>query len=260
MSVAVHVTVLAGLWYAQRITPDRYVYEVVQVQMVSPPPAQSEAPPAEEPTPAVEEDLTIETPFEEEVVEDQEAPVVVDEEPDPTPPEDPAPVEETPPPDPTETTPTSDASDEETTDDSGADDSESEESGEDVNVRLEGLRRDYPAYYANIIAQIRRCFRPDKPGQEATVSFVIYSDGTTGEFDVTKSSGNFGFDLDAMAAVECAGRPGRIGPLPDGFPWEVLPIEFTLTEAPRQDLTDGTQTYGDPESPATPSFLFPTKR
>jgi len=103
------------------------------------------------------------------------------------------------------------------------------EGGEGINVRLEGVRRDYPAYYNNIIRQIVRCFRWQGQGSwETTVYFVIHRDGNVTDMNFVKRSGNPTFDIEAMGAVECAGR-GRFGNLPDDLPWDVLPIQFRFS-------------------------------
>jgi len=100
--------------------------------------------------------------------------------------------------------------------------------GSGINVRMEGLRRDYPVYYNNIIVQITRCFRWQGQGSwETTVYFVIHEDGTVTDLDFVKRSGNSNFDFEAMGAVECAGR-GRFGALPDDLPWDVLPVQFNF--------------------------------
>jgi len=59
------------------------------------------------------------------------------------------------------------------------------------------------------------------------VYFVIHEDGTVSDLDFAKRSGNSNFDFEAMGAVECAGR-GRFGPLPDDFPWDLLPVQFSF--------------------------------
>lgn len=98
--------------------------------------------------------------------------------------------------------------------------------GAGINVRMEGLRRDYPQYYLNIIAQIQRCFRWQQGGRwETTVYFVIHRDGTVSDLDFAKRSGNPSFDFEAMGAVDCAGK-GRFGPLPEDLPYDVLPVQF----------------------------------
>ena len=217
VSCSVHVLAVVALWAYQELRPDPLLYETIEIRVVSAPPAPSEV--VEETPPAPEEELVVETPDEPEPVPEEEAPVVVEEEPEPEPEETPTqPVEETPPP--TEDPPAPAAEAEE----------ESEEGGEDIDVRLEGLRRDFPQYYGNIIVQMRRCFRPpDGENREATIRFLIHRDGSTSDYETVRSSGSFAFDIEAQGAVECAGRPGRIGPLPEDFPWDVLPIEFTFS-------------------------------
>ncbi|MEQ1858239.1 MAG: TonB C-terminal domain-containing protein, partial [Longimicrobiales bacterium] len=99
-------------------------------------------------------------------------------------------------------------------------------SGEGINVRMEGLRRDYPEYYNNIIRQIQRCFRwRDGGGWEATVYFSIQRDGSVRDIRFMTRSGNASFDFEAMGAVECAGQ-GRLGPLPEDLPFESQPVNF----------------------------------
>jgi outer membrane biosynthesis protein TonB len=103
------------------------------------------------------------------------------------------------------------------------------EGGEGINVRLEGVRRDYPEYYNNIIRQIFRCFRWQGQGNwETTVYFVIHRDGQVSDLAVRAKSGNPTFDIEAMGAVECAGR-GRFGNLPEDLPWDVLPVQFRFS-------------------------------
>jgi len=103
----------------------------------------------------------------------------------------------------------------------------------EIAVRMEGLQRDFPAYYTRIITEIDRCFRPPTGRNlEVTVRFDIRRDGSvpSGSIDVQRPSGQFQFDVAAVAAVECAGA-GRFGPLPDDLPWDVLPILFTFRPA-----------------------------
>jgi hypothetical protein len=91
---------------------------------------------------------------------------------------------------------------------------------------MEGLRRDYPAYYNNIIRQIQRCFRWTEGGNwEAVVYFSIQRDGSVRDLRFTTRSGNARFDFEAMGAVECAGQ-GRFGPLPDDLPYPSQPVNF----------------------------------
>ena len=222
------------------------LYEAVQVRVVSA--ARAETPPPDEILPpAAEEELVVETPMEPEPEPEpepqpvEEAPAPVDEpEPEPEPEEpEPEPVDPEPPPDPDpvpETT-TEEPVPETATEDpvpAESDAEEEDEGGEDVNVRMDGLRRDYPAYYQNIIRQVERCFRsPAGDDLEAVVRFVISADGSVGGIGLVRPSGSFVFDRAAEGAVECAGMPGRLGPLPDGYPWERLPIEFRFRPSSR---------------------------
>ena len=103
------------------------------------------------------------------------------------------------------------------------------ESAESMNIRIEGLKRDYPSYYNNIIVQIKRCFRWEGTGSpEAEVYFVIHADGTVDDLRFVRKSGNASFDFGAMGAVECAGQAGRLGELPRDLGFDRLPIRFTF--------------------------------
>ena len=101
----------------------------------------------------------------------------------------------------------------------------------DIAVRMEGLRRDYPAYYSEILAQIRACFRWQGGGNWTTVlRFVITSDGRIPGASIQRhqGSGHLAFDLAAVGAVECAGA-GRLSPLPSDLPFDELPVQFTFS-------------------------------
>lgn len=208
-SAGVHVVAILGAFLAQVSDPDFPEFETIAITLVSPPPAQ-EAP---EPEPVVEEEVVVETPEpqpEEEpdpVVEEETPPEEERPEPTPTPPPEPEPEEETGTPEPSQ-----------------------ELSGEDINVRMEGLRRDFPEYYENIIRQIQRCFEYRGGGRlETSIDFFISRDGTVDDstIDFHQRSGNVNFDYAAMGAVECAGN-GRFGPLPDELGLDRLPIRFTF--------------------------------
>jgi protein TonB len=205
-SLTIHVLVLlVALWSAaQARAPLEFV--TYEIELVSPPPAER----ADEPRPAQEE-LVVERPEPEPPPPQEETDVTLeDPEPDP------------PPPDPVETPAevVEEAADEAP--------EEEAESGEDINVRLEGVRRDYPAYYNNIITQIHRCFRWTGEGSwETTVYFVIRRDGTVADLDFVKRSGNAAFDFEAMGAVDCAGK-GRFGALPEDLPFDLLPVQFNF--------------------------------
>jgi hypothetical protein len=204
-SAGVHVVVMVLAWIAQVPAANPAEFETIQITLVSPPPAE-EAP---EPEPVVEEEVVVETP--ETIPEDEPLPVVEEDtreeerpQPTPTPPE---PVEEAGDPEPSE-----------------------ELSGEDLNVRMEGLIRDYPEYYENIIRQITRCLEYRGPGRlETSIIFYISRDGTVDgrTIDFYERSGNVNFDYAAMGAVECAGN-GRFGPLPEDLGLDRLPILFSF--------------------------------
>jgi outer membrane biosynthesis protein TonB len=103
------------------------------------------------------------------------------------------------------------------------------ESGEAINIRIEGLRRDYPVYYNNIIVQVKRCFRFQGQGSpEAEVYFVINADGTISDARLVRQSNNPTFNYEVLGAVECAGQRGRLGELPEDLGFDRLPIRFTF--------------------------------
>lgn len=217
-SLLVHLLLLAvAVWSsATRRPPLEFVsYEI---ELVSPPPAvQEEERPAEE-------ELVVERPEEPEPEPEpaEEDPVPIEEE-DPEPDPEPPPPEPEPEPEPeeeeAEEEPAPAATEEEP-------EEEVEESGEDINVRLEGVRRDYPAYYNDIIRQIQRCFRWTGGGSwTTTVYFVIRADGSVTDLRFVSRSGNTSFDFEALGAVDCAGQ-GRFDPLPEELPYDRLPIQF----------------------------------
>jgi len=113
---------------------------------------------------------------------------------------------------------------------------ETPSTGTDVaTVKTPGLDFPFPEYLRNIVAQVYR--RWDRPAGaaslQAEVSFLILRDGSVREIRFTRSSGNFSFDLDAQGAVEAAGNARAFGPLPDGYPSDVLPVSFYFTPRPR---------------------------
>ena len=206
-SAAVHVVAISLAWWAQASSAPQFQdFVTYKITLVSPPPAQQ----AEEPQPVPAPEVVVETP--EPVVEREPPPVVEErrrEEQRPTPTPTPTPPEREPPGDP------------EPSRDVG---------GEDLNVRMEGLIRDFPEYYANIITQIRRCMRFTGSGRfETTVFFYINRDGSVDGRDLrfVERSGNVNFDFAAMGAVECAG--GRFGPLPEELGFDRAPILFRFS-------------------------------
>ena len=110
---------------------------------------------------------------------------------------------------------------------------ETPSTGTDVaNVKTPGLEFPYPEYLRNLVSQIyRRWDRSGQQGRRAEFTFLILRDGTVREIKTLRSSGNFAFDLDAQGAIEAAANARAFGPLPDGYPSDVLPITFYF--APR---------------------------
>jgi len=106
---------------------------------------------------------------------------------------------------------------------------EAPSTGSDVaTVSTEGVAFPFPEYLQNIVAQVlRRWQRPlQSTPLEAEVSFFIHRDGSVSDLQFIKRSGNFTFDLEAQGAIEEAGRFGAFGPLPDGWPADILFVRF----------------------------------
>ena len=81
----------------------------------------------------------------------------------------------------------------------------------------------------NILLQLKRYFRWDGAANlSAQVVFFIKRDGSVGGVDVLSKSGNFRFDVQAIEAVEQAGRAKAFGPLPDDWQGEKLYILNTF--------------------------------
>jgi outer membrane biosynthesis protein TonB len=219
LSTSLHVALFAVAWLSTLHEPEEMVFLTYEIELVSPPPSVQ----AEEVQQATEE-LVIERPEPEPLPPEPEVEEVVpveepEPEPDPPPVEREEPVEEQPEPD--EEVTVAAAPVEEVAE-------RPDQSGEGIEVRMEGLRRDYPAYYNNIIQQILRCFRWRDGGRwETTVLFWISRDGSASDIEFQRRSGNTAFDFEAMGAVDCAGR-GRFGPLPEELPYERFQVQFTF--------------------------------
>lgn len=227
VSGLLHLVVLLGLLFAPALQQPPVQFETFAIELVA-------TSPEPVPLPPVTEELVIDTPDPSPPSPPDEVPppdprpqpdetppppdpVVEDPEPEPEPepveppPDDPPPSEDPPPEIPVEEAPT-------------------EETGSNVTVRMEGLKRDFPAYYANIVQQIQNCWRPP-PGNNrwrVVLYFEINSDGTVSNVRPVERSGSLDFDLSAIGSVaDCAGK-GRFGALPDEMPFEVLPVQFTF--------------------------------
>ena len=221
-SVAVHSVAILLAWLAAASSPEVPDFVLIEIEFISPPAAEL----GDETTPPPPEELVIETPLDP-VPEPQEEipPVTVEEE---------TPVEETPRPE--ETAPPPDV---EVVEDLGPTtspdpDPDVETPGEDLNVRMEGLRRDYPEYYNNIIRQMDRCIRwRGNEDLHAQVYFVINRDGSVSGVDILEPSRSIAYDIQAMEAAECAGRPGRLGSLPETLSFDRLEVKFNIDHQAR---------------------------
>ena len=215
-----HGAFIVVAWASTQYQPETMEFITYEIELVSPPPARQ----AEEPEPATEE-LVIERPEPDPAPPEPEVEEIVPvQEPEPEPEPDPPPVaREEPreePPEVAETTVVAAAID--------PPEEEPEETGEGINVRIEGLRRDYPEYYNNIIRQIQRCFRwRDGGSWETAVFFYIDRAGNATGIEFASRSGNTAFDFEAMGAIDCAGQ-GRFGPLPDDLPYDRFPVRFSF--------------------------------
>ena len=103
--------------------------------------------------------------------------------------------------------------------------------GADVaNVRIEGIEFPYSGYLDNIVRQIALRFEPANRNAplRAEVSFLIHRDGSVTAQRLVVRSGVYAFDLEAMGAIEAAAAAKAFGPLPAGYPDDVLPVVFTF--------------------------------
>lgn len=106
--------------------------------------------------------------------------------------------------------------------------------GSDVaTVSLPGVAFPYPEYLRNIVSEVyRRWHRPlNETPLQAEVLFFIHRDGSISNLQFIKRSGNFAFDLEAQGAIEAAGNAKAFGPLPEGYPADVLPVSFFFNPA-----------------------------
>jgi protein TonB len=102
--------------------------------------------------------------------------------------------------------------------------------GTDVaTVRSDGIEFPFPGYLNNIVRQIALRFKPRTDAKlKAEVRFMIHRDGSVSGLTFIRRSGVFSFDLEAQGAVEAASSSRRFGPLPVGFPDDVLPVVFSF--------------------------------
>jgi outer membrane biosynthesis protein TonB len=214
-SVGVHGLAIFVAWWSATSTPRPAQFVTYKIDLVSPPPAIH----ADVVTQA-QKKLVVERPQPQPKPEEKKAAPV-------TAPETKKPAAKKPAPESKPTEKTGKTNEKATTTEKVS--AKSKQSGEDIRVKMEGLRRDYPAYYNNIIVQMARCFRWQQGGSWSTViDFVIHRDGSVTNIKVADPSGNPVFDIQAMGAAECAGK-GRLDSLPKDLPYDLLPVRFRFT-------------------------------
>jgi len=106
---------------------------------------------------------------------------------------------------------------------------ETPSTGSDVaNVNTPGVAFPFPEYLRNLVNEIyKRWQRPGGPQSLQTqVTFLISRDGTVREIELASRSRSISFDLSARGAVEKAAIDRAFGPLPEGFPSDVLMISL----------------------------------
>ena len=230
-SAFIHIVAIFLAWWTSAATPPVPDFITFEIELISPPAAE-----LGEQTPPPPEELVIETPLDP-VPEPLEeiAPTVIEEElPEETP------VEEPPVPEQTVTPPDVELVDDVEPAASPDPDPDVETPGEQLNIRMAGVQRDYPVYYNNILRQMERCFRwRGADDLRARVYFVINRDGSVSDVDILEPSRSITFDIEAMGAAECAGRPGRLGPLPDELPFDRFPVVFYFEPRSGRDADSG---------------------
>lgn len=227
---------------ATSIQPEPVQLVTIELELVAMPAPASEVEPAPAPE---EEELTVDTP-EPEVLPEEEPIAELEDEPEPEPEPEPRPDAPEPAPEarPVEEEPEPAPLDDPST---GTD---------DLDVRMRGVERDFPQYYANMQRQMRRCFRP--PGAAdltASVDFVLDREGKVIDTTVriSERSRSVVFDLAVREAVECAGG-GRFGPLPPEMGLEHAPFRFTFSPARRRPPAESPDRQGPGYGQAGRSF------
>ena len=72
------------------------------------------------------------------------------------------------------------------------------------------------------------CGTPPGAPLRAEVQFLIHRDGSVSNVRFVTRSGVYAFDLEAQGAVEQAASVKAFGPLPAGYPDDVLPVIFSF--------------------------------
>jgi outer membrane biosynthesis protein TonB len=205
-SVVLHLLLVGGMVVGAFVQPeaDPIEYKVYKVDLYSPPPQQLGEPEPPKPQPAI---VRPETPRETTVKEKTPAPK----------------------PQPTKPKPVSTGTGKSDVAKGRNPDPKSLVGGEGVDVHMEGEDFPYPEYLSNIILQLNRYFRWNGAANlETKVGFEIMRDGTVRRIRVIQKSGNINFDLEAVSAIEQAGKRGAFGPLPKGWVADRLPVSFSF--------------------------------
>jgi len=101
--------------------------------------------------------------------------------------------------------------------------------GNDIaTVSTEGVAFPFPEYLQNVVQEVlRRWKRPEgSTALEAEVSFFVHRDGSVTGLGLMQRSGDYEFDMEALGAVESAGRSRAFGDLPPGWTPDVLFVRF----------------------------------
>ncbi|HKC40375.1 MAG TPA: TonB family protein [Gemmatimonadales bacterium] len=105
-----------------------------------------------------------------------------------------------------------------------------------ATVSTEGVAFPHPEYLQNLISQVlQRWKRPEgSEAIEGEVSFLVHRDGSVTGLEIIHRSGSYEFDLEALGAVEAAGRSLAFGTLPDAWPSDVLFVRFYFSPKRQQ--------------------------
>lgn len=103
--------------------------------------------------------------------------------------------------------------------------------GNDVaTVSTEGVAFPFPEYLQNLVTQVLQRWHPDRSrALEAEAVFLVHRDGTVSGLQLLTRSGDYGFDLESLGAIEQAGSVRAFGALPPAWTSEVLFVRFYFT-------------------------------
>lgn len=247
-SVSLHLLAVAGFWvaglsHASPLPP----MKIYRVDIVSPPPVER-GPALPESSPEPEPEPT--SPAPEPEPEPEPSPPVVQPEPKPAPPKpkpepkpepkpqpkpQPKPAEPKPKPKPKPEAekPAEEKPKPQPKPATGQDPKpDAKTSGSGLNVRIDGDLFPFPGYLEGIVEQIGRYFRwKGDTGLRAEIYFEIMRDGSVQGIRLLTGSGNAAFNIEAMSAIEQAGKRRAFGPLPEAYTEDRLPVSFYFQPA-----------------------------